>query len=832
METPKDSGQYMIHLAAEGMAGVIAGCAAVLAAGTKGSASAKASSILQLKGINYFGPAIIERWLTEFKPHSSDEQIQRLVKLAELPPSESHEEASAAVDKLAGGASAVDKQLAIEYLTAIPLAVRRSLVADPATGKLTLAPTLASDQEQTLIGVLPADVPPFPIGSLVPGTSYHLEELLGIGGFGAVYRAMNRFEQNQPPRAIKFCLDPSMVASLQREQAILDRLMAVGGKNWSDRIVRLYGYALDVHPPFLVYEHVPGGDLTGHLVATRNRTGRGFRPAVALELVRQVAEALAFAHGQGLVHRDLKPANILVSGSTIKLTDFGIGGVVSAYARRAGASVGTMTAQGNPADHAFLLRGSGTPLYMSPEQRRGDQPDPRHDLFSLGVVWYQLLVGDVTRELSPGWQDELTEEFQIPVEHIDLIGRCVGYFKKRPANAGDLLSLLANPGKSTSAAGPVRPRPEGYITPPPAAPLSAFERLNELLTDQIEREALYQARETVAAMLKLRPDDPETSDVKLFIEERLAALPKGDLYCFDGLEGWVRGVAISPNGLVGLSGGDDAMVRAWDLKNGKSLRCLAGHEGPVMSVALLPDSRRALSGGWDGTLRLWDLGTGKELGVIAGDWKAVRRVAIAPDGRYAVFAADDLALHLVDLQTGKDKVQYQGHTDLIQAVIIAPDGRRAMSASDDRTVRLWDLPTGREIRKFVGHSDSVLSVAMSPDGSWFASGSSDNTIRLWETDNGAELCRLMGHTNWVNALAISASGSRLLSGSGGEFLNGKFHDGHDTTLRLWDVATGYELRRLTGHQASVTSIALSASAGIAISGSLDKTVRVWGLHGA
>src|SRR5437016_7898070 len=63
-------------------------------------------------------------------------------------------------------------------------------------------------------------------------------------GFGAVYRARNRFEQNQPPRAIKFCLDPAVVDTLHRERAILDRLTHAGETNWSHRIVRLYGYAL------------------------------------------------------------------------------------------------------------------------------------------------------------------------------------------------------------------------------------------------------------------------------------------------------------------------------------------------------------------------------------------------------------------------------------------------------------------------------------------------------------------------------------------------------------------------------------------------------------
>ena len=105
--------------------------------------------------------------------------------------------------------------------------------------------------------------------------------------------------------------------------------MAVDGSKWSTRIVRLYGYALNADPPFLVYEYVPGGDLTHHLQTMRKKSGTGLTAGQVLDLMRQVAEALAFAHQQGLVHRDLKPANVLMLGNKIKLTDFGIGGVVS-----------------------------------------------------------------------------------------------------------------------------------------------------------------------------------------------------------------------------------------------------------------------------------------------------------------------------------------------------------------------------------------------------------------------------------------------------------------------------------------------------------------------
>src|SRR5262249_13142419 len=153
----------------------------------------------------------------------------------------------------------------------------------------------------------------------------------------------------------------------------------------------------------LVYEFVHGGDLLHHVAKLHRERGRALTPDEVYGIVRQVADALAFAHAQGMVHRDLKPANILVDGDLLKLADFGLGGVMVARASVASQIGKTTVSLLTAAEQASLFRGAGTPLYMAPEQRRGSAPDPRHDLYSLGVMWFQLLVGDTTRELHAGW---------------------------------------------------------------------------------------------------------------------------------------------------------------------------------------------------------------------------------------------------------------------------------------------------------------------------------------------------------------------------------------------------------------------------------------------
>jgi hypothetical protein len=418
MPAPVRKRGFLLHLAAEGIAPVIGGC---------GQAVERA--------IDVFGKPIVGRWLEWLRGQPPALQRAAIAELADLPADRSRKEAAEAVAQLAPDAAAEHREVAVSYLAAIPRAAQRALVLDHTTGSLTLPAGQAPADPQTLLRLLPLDAPPYPPGSALPGTPYQLGELLGTGGFGAVYRATAPTLQHLT-FALKFCLDRSTVAVLQQERENLERLAEAGRGAWSERIVRLYGYELDHPTPFLVYEYVPGGDLAALLANLRQQTGHGPGPDEAFRLVRQVSEALAFAHERGLVHRDLKPANVLVGGDGIKLADFGIGA----------AAPGGSSA----ADQVSLFRGAGTPLYVSPEQRRGEPADPRHDLYSLGVLWYQLLVGDVTRELHPGWARELSARVGTPAEHVALLGKCVGWVEDRPRDASALLVLMKAPAPSSS----------------------------------------------------------------------------------------------------------------------------------------------------------------------------------------------------------------------------------------------------------------------------------------------------------------------------------------------------------------------------------------------
>jgi serine/threonine protein kinase len=432
---------WLLNLAAKAMAPLVGGCAGLLVSAYVAPGVGKFVGKGVEKAIDVFGRYIVVKWQDWFAKQPAKLQDAAVNELANLTPAEARAEAKEAIDEAAPNASPEEKQLAVEYLTAIPNAVRQSLVPDPSTGAASVPRGVSLTDPKALLALLPADVPPYAAPVQLPDTAYRLEEMIGVGGFGAVYRASASAMQHLP-LAIKFCLDARMLPALHQERNILERLSKTGTDAWSPFIVRLYGYDLEHATPFLVYEYVPGGDLARRVTADRIATAKPPPPAQVLQWVVAITRGLAFVHGQGLVHRDLKPANVLLGAHNPKLADFGIGGVVSSHAVQHSRLASHAADGWRSSEHASLIRGAGTPLYMSIEQRQGHAPDPRHDLYSLGVLWYQLLVGDVTRELHTGWADELKEDRAIPAYQIELIESCVGWIKKRPRDANDLLDLL------------------------------------------------------------------------------------------------------------------------------------------------------------------------------------------------------------------------------------------------------------------------------------------------------------------------------------------------------------------------------------------------------
>ena len=196
---------------------------------------------------------------------------------------------------------------------------------------------------------------------------YRIDALLGRGGMAEVYRAFDT--RRHYPVAVKV-LREDLAEDwdfVRRFQAEADSLGQLAHQN----IVRFYSFEQDGRIAFIVMDYVEGDTLRSRLFEAQ---GRPMAPAEVLPILRQIAAALEYAHAEGIIHRDVKPANIMFrADGTALLADFGIAKAVDAA---------TMT-----------TAMPGTPAYMSPEQCRGDRLGVRSDVYSLGVVLYEMLAG-------------------------------------------------------------------------------------------------------------------------------------------------------------------------------------------------------------------------------------------------------------------------------------------------------------------------------------------------------------------------------------------------------------------------------------------------------
>jgi WD40 repeat protein/serine/threonine protein kinase len=343
----------------------------------------------------------------------------------------------------------------------------------------------------------------------------------------------------------------------------------------------------------------------------------------------------------------------------------------------------------------------------------------------------------------------------------------------------------------------------------------------------------------------------------------------------------VTAMAFSRDGRIVSSDGDETL-RIWDETTGKEQLRISLKDTPGRALALSPDNRLIATAGF--RIWLWDRGTGK----LVREMKSPRgflidSMAFSPDSRSLVGCCNEM-IGKWDVASGKLTTLCAGHGRRTYSVVFSADGQRLVTASEDKTVCLWDANTGKLLQRFEGHTRQVYTAVLSRDGKQIFSGGNDARLHVWDVATGkairsfpvrgrfsvrsvkvhpetaralvmvaftpgadlwdmtsGKLLGKLGSTSPLNSVAFSADGRRALTagstilvwdleGKGTPVVSPPPPDKaapSDKPAPTPEAGEAKLLHRLEGHQKNVESVAFSRDGKLAITTSLDETVRIW-----
>ncbi len=649
---------------------------------------------------------------------------------------------------------------------------------------------------------------------------YKLLAEIGEGGFGVVYLA----EQLEPVKRrvalkiIKLGMDTRQVVA--RFEAERQALALMDHPNIAKV---LDAGATDTGRSYFVMELVQGVKITDYCeqkkLSTRQR----------LELFIQICRAIQHAHQKGIVHRDIKPSNILVSlqdgVSLPKVIDFGI----------AKATQAELTEQTIYTEFGRFI---GTPAYMSPEQTElsGLDIDTRSDIYSLGVLLYELLTG-----VTPFDSKEL---IAAGLEEMRRIIR-----EREPPTPSTRVSLQTASGRMNRRAGV----PQSQSADASTRESGLRSSQPKMLIRQLRGDLDWVVMKCLEKDRRRRYETANglAMDIERYLDEKpVTARPPSRLYEFQKT---VRrhkfGFAAAGAVIAVLAGGILAStyeaVRAKRAQREQSrFRQDAEQARNQLAVSVsqmeLREIRRAeewFAGGESSKAlahlalllrqnpsnyiagqRLMSALTQRRFARLAyPPLRHADRITWAqysPDGRLVVTTSADATAMVWDSTTGQPRAGPFRHEKEINMADFSPDGQWLVTASMDNTARIWDIANGKPVTPPLVHAQDVLDAHFSPDAHWVVTASLDGTVRVWEAATGRMRFEPLHCNHCASGAEFSPRGDRVLAAS------------LDKTARLWDAITGKALMTFN-HAAAVSSAHFSPDGRRIVTGSQDRTARLW-----
>ena len=682
--------------------------------------------------------------------------------------------------------------------------------------------------------------------------AYRLLELIASGGMGAVYRGERvdaAFRKQVAIKIIRPWLESAdLVERFRRERQVLADLE-------HPHIARLIdGGSTADGRPYLVMEYIDGLPIDRH--ADELRLG----VAARLRLFLTVCAAVQYAHRNLVIHRDLKPSNILVDrDGQVKLLDFGIAKVLGAEA-------------GGAADGEHTLLPALTPRYASPEQVLGRRVTTATDVYSLGVLLYELLAGARPYALPAQFtpeaarvicETEPTRPSRAAARSAPEPAACRGLSPARLAHAldGDLdtillkalrkeperryasvdelaadirrqldgLPVLAAPDRLGYRAGKFLRRHRALsislastLTVLAAALVISLGAYRQAAQQRREAERLAYVSSLAAAEAAIRDNEVEEARARLEAapaalrgwewRHLFARLDRSLLTVLAHTQGVTR-LLFAPSGGALFSAALDGTVKEWDPENGALRQSWGPLDASVESIACAPDGAWLVVGLGDGRVLRLDR-AGNAAPILLAEGATWPMVALSPDGRRVAVADRSGRLRLIDASTGRLRADWQAHEDFA-IVAWSPRGDLIATGGGDGQLKLWDARTQRLLCHLNGHARRIYSLAISADGRLLAAGSMDRSASVHELAPGALLTSFREHRGTVTSLAFLPDGDALLSSS------------PDGSLLRWASRSGELLAELRGHEADVSAVAASPNGRRLASGDWGGKLRLW-----
>jgi WD40 repeat protein/serine/threonine protein kinase len=687
------------------------------------------------------------------------------------------------------------------------------------------------------------------IGSVIG--RYRLVDKIGEGGFGVVYMA----EQTEPVRRrvalkiIKLGMDTREV--IARFDAERQALALMDHANVA-RV--LDAGATSSGRPFFVMELVTGLPITDfcdqHRLTAMER----------LELLARVCRAVQHAHSKGVIHRDLKPSNILVAEvdgrPEPKIIDFGIAKAI----------------QQPLTDHALLTRSGqiiGTPVYMSPEHVAGTDVDTRSDVYSLGVILYELLTGkppfDAERLRGVGYVGmvRMIQEDDPPPPSTRLTqmgGSLGGVAQSRSVTPRRLGEIVRGDLDWVTMKALHKDRARRYETPLALAE-DLGRYLRRLPVTAGPASATYRTlkfvqrhRYSVAAMagvavsmvaglilatagfLQARREEQRARIAETVAESqrRIAVLETERArqneshaqqisYASDMALASHSLAASNPGRALELlrrhSAGPSRDLRGWEWRylwsqcQSAELLQLGQLPNSALSGDVSRDGTLALGADLDGTLAVWDVHSRKSLLMLTNMQSSA---AFTPSGDSVVLGDGSL----IEIQSGRITGHLPG-TSASKRLTFSADGRY-LAALNGSEVLVWDFPSMNLLGRHEGFSCPSMHVgglAWAPNSAWLAIGLENGQIKVIDPRTGVISRSWQGHEDRITALQVSRDGKRLVSAAGFT----------EHVIKLWDLTSGRLEAALDGHHAWISSLAFSPDGSLLASASADQTVALWNM---